>query len=212
MASSTSTSTPIASNTDSATTTALNNAALGQLKLDDFLKMLLTELQNQDPLSPMDSSTMLTQIGQISQVGATQNLTSTLDSVLLGQNINNATSLIGKTVDGINDSGTEVTGKVDKVTISNGQPVLNIGNDTMQLTNVRAILPDATDPNAAAATAGSSTALQQLLQQLQQAQQQTAAAAAAAGTATATTGTTTPAASSSTTTSGSTVPPAAAAS
>src|SRR5207244_8307648 len=108
-----STSTPISSNTDSTTSTALNNAALGQLKLDDFLKMLLTELQNQDPLSPMDSSTMLTQIGQISQVGATQNLTSTLDSVLLGQNINNATALIGKTITGLADDNTEVTGKVD---------------------------------------------------------------------------------------------------
>jgi flagellar basal-body rod modification protein FlgD len=205
-----STSTPISSNTDSTTSTALNNAALGQLKLDDFLKMLLTELQNQDPLSPMDSSTMLTQIGQISQVGATQNLTSTLDSVLLGQNINNATALIGKTVDGINDSGSEITGKVDKVTISNGQPVLNIGNDTMQLTNVKSILPDATDTSATANAASSSTALQQLLQQLQQAQQQTAAAAAAATGKS--TGTSTPATSSTTNTSGSTVPATTAAS
>jgi flagellar basal-body rod modification protein FlgD len=165
------------SNSTQDTTAALSNS-LGSLNLDDFLKMLLTELQNQDPLSPMDSSQMLTQIGQISQVGATQSLTDTLQSVLLGQNLNNATAMIGKTISGLADDGTNVTGKVDKVTIANNQPVLNIGDKTVALKNVQAVLPDnATNASAAAAVPGVAPAtgttdpaaqLQQLLQQLQQ--------------------------------------------
>jgi flagellar basal-body rod modification protein FlgD len=178
---------PVSNPLNSASTSStLSNAVLGNLKLDDFLKMLLTELQNQDPLSPMDSSQMLTQIGQISQVGATQNLTDTLNSVLMGQNINNAAVLIGKVVDGLDDSGTEIVGKVDSVSITDNKPVLNIGTDTMQLSNVKTVLPDTTAtasatssataaalPAAAAAAATpaastQSTQLQQLLQLLQQ--------------------------------------------
>jgi flagellar basal-body rod modification protein FlgD len=166
--------TPVGSSstdTTAATTAALNNG-LGSLKLDDFLKMLLTELQNQDPLSPMDSSTMLTQIGQISQVGSTQQLTSTLNSVLLGQNLNNATSLIGKTIDGLADDQTEVTGKVDKVTVANGKPILTVGDKTVQLENVRAVLPDsATAADAATAAASQTDQASQLLKLLQQLQQ-----------------------------------------
>ncbi|HZZ27050.1 MAG TPA: flagellar hook capping FlgD N-terminal domain-containing protein [Pirellulales bacterium] len=150
---------------NSATSSALANSALGSLNLNDFLNMLLTELQNQDPLSPMDSTTMLTQIGQITQVGATQNLNTTLNSLLLGQGLNNATGLIGKTIDGLADDGTEITGVVDKVTVANGSPVLNVGVETVQLTNVKAILPDS---SSASTTANSDQALQQLLQQLQQ--------------------------------------------
>src|SRR5690242_17296113 len=115
---------PVSSSSAGSDAAASTTSALGKLNLDDFLKMLLAELQTQDPLSPMDSSTMLTQIGQISQVGASQNLSSTLNSVLLGQSINNATTLIGKTVDGLADDGSDVVGKVDKVTIADGQPVL----------------------------------------------------------------------------------------
>ena len=134
---------PIGSNsttdTTNATQSALNNG-LGSLKLDDFLKMLLTELQNQDPLSPMDSSTMLTQLGQITQVGSTQQLTSTLNSVLLGQNLSNATSLIGKTINGLADDQSEVTGKVDRVvTDASGIPMLLVNGKVVDLFTIQEV-------------------------------------------------------------------------
>ena len=136
---------PVGSGSSTSSTSSSSSAAngFGSLKLDDFMKMLLAELQNQDPLSPMDASQMLTQIGQITQVGSTQQLTSTLNSVLLGQNVNNATSLIGKTIQGLDVNNKEVTGKVDKVTITDGKPVLTVGDTTVNIENVRAVLPDA---------------------------------------------------------------------
>jgi flagellar basal-body rod modification protein FlgD len=167
------------SSTDSTSSSSALNG-FGSLKLDDFMKMLLAELQNQDPLSPMDASQMLTQIGQITQVGSTQQLTSTLDSVLLGQNVNNATSLIGKTIAGLDDTGKDVVGKVDKVTITNGKPVLSVGDTTVKIENVRAVLPDAnTDGSDNSSTAAAQLAdLLKQLQESQQAQQSTPAAAA----------------------------------
>jgi flagellar basal-body rod modification protein FlgD len=168
-----------------ATSPSVSTNSLGSLTPNDFLKMLLSELQNQDPLSPMDSGQMLTQIGQISQVSSTQTLTTTLNSMLLGQNVNNATALIGKTIDGISDKGSEITGTVDKVTISNNQPVLNIGSDTVQLSNVKSVLPDTGDTTVqdTAATANNTaiaaSQLQQLLQLFQQSQQSTGSSSGA---------------------------------
>jgi flagellar basal-body rod modification protein FlgD len=181
--------TPVNSTTstqNSSSSSALNSG-LGSLNLNDFLNMLLTELQNQDPLDPMDSTTMLTQIGQITQVGATQNLTTTLNSLLLGEGLSNATGLIGKTIQGLADDGTSITGVVDKVTVNNGTPELNVGTETVQLSNVQAILPDGSATSTDAASQAAQ--LQQLLQQLQSPAQ----AATATGTPTSTTTTTPPA-------------------
>jgi hypothetical protein len=83
-------------------------------------------MQNQDPLNPMDNSEMLNQINQIREIGSTDKLTSTLDSVLLGQNITSSTSLIGKDVKAISDDNQKVSGTVTRVTIEDGKPKLEL--------------------------------------------------------------------------------------
>ena len=88
------------------------NASLNNLDVDSFLKLMITELQHQDPLNPMDSSQMLNQIGQMRQITASDKLTSTLNSVLLGQNIASSTNLIGANITGISDDSQKVTGSV----------------------------------------------------------------------------------------------------
>ncbi len=87
---------------------------------------MIAELQNQDPLNPLNNDELIQQFGQIRQVGATEKLTSTLDSVLLGQNIASATNLIGAEVDGISDDGQSVTGMVERVSVAGGQPKLHL--------------------------------------------------------------------------------------
>jgi flagellar basal-body rod modification protein FlgD len=99
---------------------------LNDLDLDVFLKLLINEMQNQDPLNPMDNSEMLNQINQIREIGSTDKLTSTLDSVLLGQNITSSTNLIGKDVKAISDDGQRVSGTVTRVTIEDGKPKLQL--------------------------------------------------------------------------------------
>lgn len=99
---------------------------LNELQLDDFLGLMIAELQNQDPLNPLENDELIAQISQIREVGATEQLTQTLDSVLLGQNIASATSLIGADVVALNDSGERVSGNVRVVTITDGQPRLDL--------------------------------------------------------------------------------------
>ncbi|WP_425398300.1 flagellar hook assembly protein FlgD [Aeoliella sp.] len=99
---------------------------LNDLDLDAFLNLMIAELQNQDPLNPLENDELLAQISQIREVGATDRLTETLDSVLLGQNIASATNLIGADVVALDENGERVTGNVRRVSIDGGQPKLDL--------------------------------------------------------------------------------------
>jgi len=103
-----------------------SRSALNDVKIDDFLKLMITELQNQDPLNPLQNNELLAQINQIRQVGATDQLTETLGSVLLGQNISSATNLLGSQIDALSDDGQRVNGIVNQVSIANGEPKLHL--------------------------------------------------------------------------------------
>lgn len=100
--------------------------SINDLDLDAFLKLMITELQNQDPLNPLQNDQLISQIGQIRSVGATDKLTTTLDAVLLGQNLSSATSLIGAHVTGLSDENQSVDGLVDRISVTDGQPKLHL--------------------------------------------------------------------------------------
>lgn len=95
-------------------TQGASREALGK---DDFLKLLITQMQNQDPLSPMDNSQFLAQMAQFSSLEQMQNLNASFDqSMLLTQSLNNssAAGFIGRHVRAAGD-GVELgtTGSVE---------------------------------------------------------------------------------------------------
>ena len=116
-----------------------NAADFSKLTPDDFLKMLITELQNQDPTNPTDNSQILQQISEMSNIQATTSLTTSLTAMLTEQNLSAASALVGKSVQGLADDGSTASGTVDSVTISDGVPKLNIGQQTMTLSNIQQI-------------------------------------------------------------------------
>lgn len=88
------------SSTSSSTTTSTATASLAK-NFSTFLTLLTTQLQNQDPLNPMDSNEFTSQLVQFAQVEQSINANSTLSSVLSalqGQATSNAVSYIGKEV------------------------------------------------------------------------------------------------------------------
>jgi len=113
-------------NTPTASQSFGTASAVNDLDIDTFLKLMIAELQNQDPLNPLDNKDMLAQISQLREVGATDRLTQTLDSVLLGQNIASATNLIGANITALSDGGENVDGIVSRVSISGGTPKLQV--------------------------------------------------------------------------------------
>ncbi len=97
-----------ASQAASASSSASGSKSEQSLSQSDFLSLLVTQMQNQDPTSPMDSSQMVSQMAQISQVQATQGMQTTLSqlaSSLSGDSVAKATGLIGHTVTTAASSG-----------------------------------------------------------------------------------------------------------
>jgi flagellar basal-body rod modification protein FlgD len=107
-----------------------------ELDTQAFLKMMIAELQNQDPLNPMDNSKMLEQISQIRSITSNDALTSSVESLKMGQSMATAAGLIGKTVIGLDVLGNETVGIVDKVAFEDGKPYLFVGNTIIELDNI----------------------------------------------------------------------------
>ena len=125
--------------TSSSTTTSSAAQGIAGLTPDNFLQMLITQLQNQDPTNPTDSNQILQQISEIRNIQSTSDLTTSLNSVALGQSLSTASSLIGKQVQGLAADGTQISGAVDSVSVSNNVAELNIGSQTLSLSSVTAV-------------------------------------------------------------------------
>ena len=91
---------------------AAKAASLGKEKTlgqADFLSLLVQQMRNQDPTKPMDSSQMVSQLAQISQVSATQALQTSFDDLgksLQGNQILQASGMIGRDVVVPSEAGT----------------------------------------------------------------------------------------------------------
>lgn len=127
--------------TAQSTTQGASNS-LNSLNATDFLNLMITELQNQDPLNPTDESEIMAQTASLSQITASTQLTSTLDSMQISQNLSGAASLIGANVTGLDAKGNSVVGTVGSVTVSGGDVLLAVGNSTIPLNNVETISPN----------------------------------------------------------------------
>ena len=119
----TTTQSPLVTQTN---TTPAQTGTGQQLGATAFLSLLTTELQNQDPLNPMDSTQSVTQLAQFQ---ALQSQVSLADSFTSFQNnfaVSQAASLIGLTVavnttDGAGNTSTQ-TGIVSGIQVVNGKP------------------------------------------------------------------------------------------
>ncbi|MGW8257330.1 MAG: flagellar hook capping FlgD N-terminal domain-containing protein [Thermoguttaceae bacterium] len=123
------------------TSLTTTNDAFEKVDLNDFIKLLVAELQNQDPLNPMDNSELLQQVSQIKAIESNQRLSDTLSYMQLQQNVATGGSLLQKTVSGLSDDGKRITGVVESVTIDNDGMKVNLGNQTISLKNITSIEP-----------------------------------------------------------------------
>lgn len=127
-----------ASSSGSASSTGSQDA-FQQITPNDFMQMLITQLQNQDPMNPTSSDQILQQISQIDNIQATTTLSTSLNTVAADQGFQTASALIGKTVQGVDAGGNPVSGTVDSASFSNGSATLNVGNQTMSLSGISSV-------------------------------------------------------------------------
>ena len=107
----------------------------------NYMKLLVTQLQNQNPLEPMDNNQMASQLAQFSQLQQLETMNSSFADILSTTEQNYANSLIGKEISfaTVNDTGTEeITSSIVEEVINNidGQTILVAGNNTIALEDV----------------------------------------------------------------------------
>ena len=109
-----------------------------KLQQSDFLKLMSTQLQHQDPLNPLNDQDF---IGQITQFNILDQVTAFNDALLKMQAFG-ATNLIGKHVEGFLDSGTHVEGDVVEVILDGDGAVLVLDDGShLPLDGVLRVLP-----------------------------------------------------------------------
>lgn len=127
------------SSVTNSTLASTNMASVANNTLDKmaFLKLLVTELRNQDPMNPMDDKDFIAQLAQFSSLEQMQLLNSGFESLDKSGRATEAFALIGRTVEYADpNSDTPIKGVVDKVTFEQGQPKLNINKLTIDLADV----------------------------------------------------------------------------
>jgi flagellar basal-body rod modification protein FlgD len=103
------------------------DAQKSQLGKDAFLKLLTTQLQHQDPLNPMEDSEFMGQMAQFSTLEQVTNMANANTAMADNLAFNKSVSLIGRTVTYLDKSEQTHTGKVDRVTTTDGKPALTVG-------------------------------------------------------------------------------------
>jgi len=88
---------------------------LNGMKAEDFLSIMVKELQQQDPFEPTSSKDLINQIGQVSNIQSSMELIQTLKELSLNQKLSAASTLLGKMILGRSEDGDEVNGLVTAV-------------------------------------------------------------------------------------------------
>jgi flagellar basal-body rod modification protein FlgD len=112
------------------------NNGLGQ---DAFFKLLITQLQNQDPLNPMEDRQFISQMAEFSSLEKTEKLYSLLENKLSSNQVIDNSNLIGKEITA-NVEGVELKGIVEAVKSSDDKvlAVLDTGSE-IEINNINQV-------------------------------------------------------------------------
>jgi len=110
------------------------------LDKNTFLKLFIAQLENQDPLSPMDSKQFITQMAQLSTLEELTNLNANLFQMLQAQVISQTVQLIGFEAKAEDlDTGEVIEGKISGVEWKEGIPYLLMNDRYVPLSYITKI-------------------------------------------------------------------------
>lgn len=117
-----------------------------------FIKLLMAELEHQDPTNPTTPATILQQVSELAQVEAVTTENQSLQQETHAVSESAATGLIGKQVSA-SATGKTVTGVVTGITVSKtGTPMLTIATTSVPLSSVTSIAPVTSSATAQSST------------------------------------------------------------
>ncbi|MAE66719.1 MAG: flagellar basal body rod modification protein [Phycisphaeraceae bacterium] len=114
-----------------------------QMESADFIRVLVSQLSNQDPFEPQDSGAMLEQLSSLRNIESQLSLQEKLEQMLVQNQISVAGALIGRRVTGLDGAGAQVEGLVSSVRVQNGKAVLGLADGrTIDMSRVLTIAAD----------------------------------------------------------------------
>ena len=120
---------------------ATATGSVSSISSDQFLQLLVAQLQNQDPLQPLDNNQLLSQLATLNTVSGITQLNASFGEMLRLTQLTQGADLIGKTVRYTPAGGGDlVTGKVDSVAVQDGAFVLQVGSASVRLDQIQSVV------------------------------------------------------------------------
>ncbi len=108
-------------------TTASKGTGSSMLDKDAFLKLMMVELQHQDPLQPTDPTQYVNELSQLTTLEQTTNMAASNAKIAQSENTVAALQLLGHSVTYTDGSGKTQTGTVQRVQFTSNGPTLTVG-------------------------------------------------------------------------------------
>jgi len=117
-----------------------------QMGRDTFLKLMVAQLRNQDPMNPTDSTQFLAQTAQFTSLEKLEEVAKQSGQALAAQMAFGASGLVGKQVSYTAEDGTEASGSVSAVKFTANGPMLTVGDADVPINSVTSVgsTPDST--------------------------------------------------------------------
>src|SRR5436190_23670124 len=120
---------PTTGTTTAAATTASSSAKKADQVLgkDDFLKLMVAQMKNQDPMNPADDKDNIAQMAQFSSLEQITNLANATQDLANRMSLTQNVGLLGHTVTYTGTDGTAVSGTVDGLNLTtDGKATLSL--------------------------------------------------------------------------------------
>ncbi len=112
---------------------------LGGINSNTFLKLLVAQLSHQDPMNPTDSSTYITQEAQFSMVQSMNALAKQNSAILQSQQMQEATSFIGKNVTYVDAKGVQNVGVVSSASPGSSGALVRVGDSQIPISSITSV-------------------------------------------------------------------------
>jgi flagellar basal-body rod modification protein FlgD len=112
------------------------------LDQQDFIKLLVTQLSSQDPMNPEKDSDFIGQMAQFSTLQSNQSMTAGITALQSQQDFVKANTLLGKSVELLDDDANRTTGVVSAIQVISGQPQIMVNEKPYTLDEVVRIWQD----------------------------------------------------------------------
>jgi flagellar basal-body rod modification protein FlgD len=125
-----------AAGSNNATIVDPNDTGFAGLTSESFMKLLITQLQNQDPTEPVGNDELLSQLSAMRNLESNIELGDSLKAITSNQQLSTAASFIGKAVTGKTATGEEINGLVERAFLRDEGAFLGVNDQEIPMQNV----------------------------------------------------------------------------